>query len=61
MELINSENYFDPTPKLKSSPEPIFFIPFNRNEVECSYCGNPHSMTLVILSKILQNLLTFVY
>ena len=34
MELINtnSENSFDPTPKLKSSPVPILFIPFNYNE-----------------------------
>ena len=36
MELVNTnnENSFDPTPKLKSSPVPISFIPFN-NEDKC--------------------------
>ena len=40
MELINtnSENSFDPTPRLKSSPVPILFISFNYDENKCSYC-----------------------
>ena len=48
MELINinNENPFDPTPKLKSSPVPILFIPFNNNKDKCNYCGNIYSWAL---------------
>src|SRR5436190_22957506 len=59
MELINtnSENSFDPTPKLKSSPVPIFFISFNYNEYKCSYCGNEYSETLLFYQKYCKNCL----
>src|ERR1051325_4061102 len=53
MELVNTnvENSFDPTPKLKSSPIPILFVPFNRDREDwkcwkCSYCGNEYTETL---------------
>ncbi|CAB4442911.1 unnamed protein product [Rhizophagus irregularis] len=44
MELIN-ENNFDPTPKLKSSPVPILFLPFNNEKLRCNNCGNKYSAT----------------
>ncbi|RIA95077.1 kinase-like domain-containing protein [Glomus cerebriforme] len=45
MELTKAnENYFDPTPKLKSSPIPINFIPFNKNDY-CFYCKNKYTTT----------------
>src|ERR1044072_1991031 len=44
MELIN-ENYFDPTPRLKSSPNPILFIPFNSAKYKCNVCGTKYSIT----------------
>src|SRR5438045_207234 len=49
MTLTNTNNKdpFDPTPKLKSSPLPILFIPFNNNEVRCSYCNNKYFLTVV--------------
>jgi hypothetical protein len=43
---VNNEKIFDPTPKLKSSPVPILFIPFNKNEDKCIYCGHKYSNTL---------------
>ena len=59
MELIktNSENSFDPTPKLKSSPVPILFISFNKNEDKCSYCGNEYSKTLQFNQRYCKNCL----
>ncbi|PKY32035.1 kinase-like protein [Rhizophagus irregularis] len=36
-------NPFDPTPKLKSSPVPVLFIPFKMNEKKCKYCGIEYS------------------
>src|SRR3954467_89129 len=59
MELINTnnENSFDPTPKLKSSPVPILFIPFNNNEDNCIYCGNKYFMTLSFKQKYCKNCL----
>ncbi|GBB87617.1 hypothetical protein RclHR1_14090009 [Rhizophagus clarus] len=41
MELmkINDRNTFGPTLKLKSSPVPILFISFNRNDTKCINCG----------------------
>ena len=47
MEIINDNLFddFDPTPRLKSSPVPILFIPFNNNEIKCNYCGNKYSNT----------------
>ena len=49
MELANTngENSFDPTPKLKSSPVPILFIPFNDDENKCNYCRNAYSETIL--------------
>ncbi|CAB4442924.1 unnamed protein product [Rhizophagus irregularis] len=44
MEFIN-ENNFDPTPKLKSSPIPILFLPFNNEKLKCNNCGNKYSAT----------------
>ncbi|PKB96655.1 hypothetical protein RhiirA5_434471 [Rhizophagus irregularis] len=41
-----NENSFNPTPKLKSSPVPILFIPFNEN-----------TLKKLLISKILQPLL----
>src|SRR6266498_184286 len=59
MELINTngENSFDPTPKLKSSPVPIFFIPFDGDKVYCSYCGNKYSVTFLFKQKYCRNCL----
>src|SRR2546429_2394124 len=59
MELIinNSENYFDPTPKLKSSPVPISFIPFDQYAHKCSYCGNSYSRTLLFKQNYCKNCL----
>lgn len=34
---MENTNNDDPTPKLKSSPIPIFFIPFNNEDNECNY------------------------
>ncbi|CAB5192179.1 uncharacterized protein OCT59_000219 [Rhizophagus irregularis] len=38
-----NENSFNPTPKLKSSPVPILFIPFNESEKICNFCENRYS------------------
>src|ERR1051325_5671087 len=49
MELVNTnnvENPFDPTPKLKSSPIPILFVPFNHWDKNCFYCGDKYTETL---------------
>ncbi|RIA92243.1 hypothetical protein C1645_765550 [Glomus cerebriforme] len=46
MELTNTnENYFDPKPRLKSSPIPINFISFNNNARYCFYCKNRYTWT----------------
>jgi hypothetical protein len=42
---MENTNNDDPTPKLKSSPVPILFIPFSNKDNECNYCGNKYSMT----------------
>ncbi|RIA80520.1 kinase-like domain-containing protein [Glomus cerebriforme] len=45
MESTNTnENSFDPTPRLKSSPIPINFVPFNEDD-ECFYCNESYSFT----------------
>jgi hypothetical protein len=51
MEFAN--NHFDPTPALKSSPEPILFIPFNNEKSKCvnDNCGNKYSTTLLYKQK----------
>ncbi|CAB5189617.1 unnamed protein product [Rhizophagus irregularis] len=41
-----ANNSFDPTPRLKSCPVPILFIPFNKDENTCNYCGDEYSETL---------------
>src|SRR2546430_812809 len=53
MELVNTndENSFDPTPKLKSSPIPILFLPFDEghrqfNNSKCFHCGDKYTETL---------------
>ncbi|GET64127.1 kinase-like domain-containing protein [Rhizophagus irregularis DAOM 181602=DAOM 197198] len=48
MEIVNAndENSFDPTPRLKSSPIPIKFIPFNCRDENCVYCGEKYIRTL---------------
>ncbi|EXX57505.1 Cdc15p [Rhizophagus irregularis DAOM 197198w] len=48
MELVNTndEIFFDPTPRLKSSPIPIKFICFNKNDINCIYCGEKYIVTL---------------
>ncbi|PKK76964.1 hypothetical protein RhiirC2_771870 [Rhizophagus irregularis] len=45
MDLIttNSRYSFDPTPRLKSSPVPILFIPLNNCAYECNYCKSKYS------------------
>ncbi|UZO03117.1 uncharacterized protein OCT59_023530 [Rhizophagus irregularis] len=45
MELLklNDENSFDPTPKLKSSPVPIFFVSFNCDDKNCFHCGEEYT------------------
>jgi hypothetical protein len=49
MELVNTntENSFDPTPRLKSSPTPIKFISFNEYDKNCIYCGEEYIETLL--------------
>ncbi|CAB4410454.1 unnamed protein product [Rhizophagus irregularis] len=44
MEIVNTndENSFDPTPRLKSSPIPIKFISFNKNDTWCINCARPY-------------------
>ncbi|PKC61202.1 hypothetical protein RhiirA1_466898 [Rhizophagus irregularis] len=56
MKLINKNNdLFDPTPRLKSSPVPAFFIPFKNNEEKCNYCKNKYSETLEFKQKYCKN------
>ncbi|EXX67400.1 Cdc15p [Rhizophagus irregularis DAOM 197198w] len=49
MELANTKNekFFDPTPRLKSSPIPIKFISFNKFDLNCIYCGEKYIETLL--------------
>jgi hypothetical protein len=53
MELVklNEKNSFDPTPKLKSSPVPIFFVSFNRSDKNCIHCGEEYTLTLIYEQK----------
>ena len=46
MELVNINDSFDPTPKLKSSPVPILFVSFNRNDNNCICCGEVYIKSL---------------
>ncbi|CAB4403443.1 unnamed protein product [Rhizophagus irregularis] len=49
MELVNTndENFFDPTPRLKSSPIPIKFISFNKYDEKCFNCGEEYIISLL--------------
>ncbi|GES92270.1 kinase-like domain-containing protein [Rhizophagus clarus] len=60
MEFTN-EIYFDPTPKLKSSPIPILFLSFNNEKLRCNNCGNKYSATNLYRQKYCkQCLLTYI-
>ncbi|CAB5181225.1 unnamed protein product [Rhizophagus irregularis] len=55
---MNTDNIlFDPTPKLKSSPVPVLFIPFKNNEEKCNYCGIEYSKSLRFNQKYCKNCL----
>ncbi|PKC68607.1 kinase-like protein, partial [Rhizophagus irregularis] len=60
MKIVNTndENSFDPTPILKSSPIPIKFISFNKNDENCIYCGEKYIMTLLCWQKYCQKCLS---
>ncbi|CAB4428577.1 unnamed protein product [Rhizophagus irregularis] len=49
---------FDLIPKLKSSPVPILFVPFNQDDENCFNCGNEYSKTLLIQQKYCENCLS---
>jgi hypothetical protein len=53
MELTNTnlDSFFDPTPKLKSSPIPIKFISFNQNDDNCFYCRTLYTETYLFRQK----------
>src|ERR1044072_1178140 len=53
MELVNTndENSFDPTPKLKSSPIPILFVSFNKDDQNCFYCGDEYTKAIFYRQK----------
>ncbi|PKY29540.1 kinase-like protein, partial [Rhizophagus irregularis] len=53
MEFVNTddENYFNPTPRLKSSPIPIKFISFNKLDNNCIYCGEEYTRALLCSSQ----------
>ena len=58
-ELTNTSNEdsFDPTPKLKSSPVPILFVPFNQDDENCTFCRHKYSKTLFVGQKYCENCL----
>jgi hypothetical protein len=45
----------NPTPRLKSSPIKIYFVPFNNNENNCNYCGINYSETVLFKQKYCKN------
>ncbi|GBC06414.1 hypothetical protein RclHR1_06810003 [Rhizophagus clarus] len=51
LNICNNKDPFDLTPRLKSSPVPIQFIPFNANYKKCNHCGNKYSETLLFRQK----------
>ncbi|GBB85040.1 hypothetical protein RclHR1_11600005 [Rhizophagus clarus] len=55
----NNVNNGDPTPKLKSSPVPILFVPFNNKKNECSNCGNEYSKSPLFEQKYCKNCLSY--
>ena len=58
MELTNANNNFDPTPNFKSNSVPILFIPFNKSEYKCNYCGINYSYTRFSYQPFCKNCLT---
>jgi hypothetical protein len=48
---FNNIDSFDFTSKLKSSPVPILFIPFNNNDNICNYCKNEYIETNLFKQK----------
>ena len=58
--VVNDENSFDPTPKLKSSPVPIpfFSFSFSWDESKCNFCGNKHSETILFHQRYCKNCLS---
>ncbi|CAB4413963.1 unnamed protein product [Rhizophagus irregularis] len=60
MELVklNDENSFDPTPKLKSSPVPIFFVSFNWEDDNCIHCGEQYTQTNIKYQKYCKDCLS---
>src|SRR5438046_5277316 len=53
MEITNKSNddFFDPTPVLKSNSEPILFIPFNNEKNKCYNCEDKYSVALLYKQK----------
>ncbi|UZO00742.1 uncharacterized protein OCT59_011861 [Rhizophagus irregularis] len=49
IKLVNTidESSFDPTPKLKSSPVPIFFVSFIKDDKNCIDCGEEYTQTII--------------
>ncbi|EXX69358.1 hypothetical protein RirG_096780 [Rhizophagus irregularis DAOM 197198w] len=60
MELVklNEKNSFDPTPKLKSSPVPIFFVSFDWRDDNCIHCGEEYTQTNIEKQKYCKNCLS---
>src|SRR5256885_8014176 len=44
--ILNDENPFDPTPKLNSSPIPILFVSFNKEDENCFNRSEEHTSEL---------------
>jgi hypothetical protein len=56
--MNTKDNSFDPTPRLKSSPVPVLFVPFMNNENKCNYCGIEYSKTIEFEQKYCKNCLS---
>ncbi|PKB94584.1 hypothetical protein RhiirA5_507556, partial [Rhizophagus irregularis] len=52
---MNTNN--NSSPRLKSSPLPVLFIPFKKKEENCFYCKNKYSQTLEFEQKYCRNCL----
>ncbi|PKB95334.1 kinase-like protein, partial [Rhizophagus irregularis] len=48
---LDEKNSFDPTPRLKSSPVPIFFVSFNWVDDNCIHCGEKYTSTIIRYQK----------
>jgi hypothetical protein len=55
--MDTGNNSFDSTPRLKSSPVPVLFIPFKNDEKKCNYCGIEYSNTIKFKQKYCKNCL----